>query len=300
MKFTSRFTKQTTINTKRTTMRILLITIILSLSITSHANDLGKIIDELTVPLSSPDKRGKLYVKQVYGSLSVTGYSGKEVQITIRQKQNQYKIHKKNGLTRISNNSFNLEVEEDDNLVIVKSMPHGRATPINLDIKIPYNFDLKLRSVNNGNTVVKGINGEMEVSNVNGSITLESISGTASADSSNGFIHVTFNRIDNNTNMAFSSINQDVDISLPKNVKANIKAKTVGGEILTGFDMVMDKNAVEVDKKHANGKYKLGFQQWVKGKINGGGTEFIMSTVNSDIIIRKLEKPQAPKPPPKL
>lgn len=281
-------------------MKTLLTAILFSLAFTSTAQDLGKVIDELTVPLSSPNKRGKLYVKQVYGSLSVTGYSGKEVMITIRQKQNQYKVQKKNGLTRISNNSFNLEVEEDDNLVIVKSMPHGKATPINLDIKIPYNFDLKLRSVNNGNTTVKGINGEMEVSNVNGSITLESISGTASADSSNGFIHVTFNKIDGNTNMAFSSINQDVDISLPRNVQANIKAKTVGGEILTGFNMVIDKNTVEVDKKHSNGKYKLGFQQWVKGKINGGGSEFIMSTVNGDIIIRKLEKPPAPKPPSKL
>lgn len=275
-------------------MKTLLITILLTLSITSQANDLGEIIDEFSVPLSSPDQRGKLYVKQVYGSLSVTGYAGKEVVITIRQKQNKYKTVKKNGLTRISNNSFNLEAEEDDNLVVIKSLPIGRPSTINLEIKVPYNFDLRLKSINNGDTIVKNVNGEMEVSNVNGNITMDSISGTASADSSNGFIHVTFNKIDNNTNMAFSSINKDVDISLPKGSKASIKAKTSGGEILTGFDMDMQKNAVEVDKKHSNGKYRLGFQQWVKGEINGGGTEFIMSTINGDIIIRELEEPPSP------
>ncbi len=255
---------------------------------TTHAQDLGAVIDELSVPLSAPEKRGKLFVKQVYGSLNVSGYSGNEVLVTIRQKQNQYKMEKKNGLTKITNNSFNLEIEEDNNSVTVKSMPHGKGKPINLDIKVPYDFDLKLKSVNNGNTHVENINGELEVSNVNGNITLASISGTASADSSNGFVKVTFKAVDSNTNMAFSSINQDVDISLPKGTRANVKAKTIGGEILTGFDMIMDKNSVEIDKKYSENKYKLGFQQWVKGKINGGGSELILSTVNGDIVIREI------------
>lgn len=267
---------------------IILFTIAIFTSYNGYAQDLGAIIDELSVPLSAPEKKGKLYVKQVYGSLSVSGYSGNEVMVTIRQKQNQYKIEKKNGLTKIANNSFNVEIEEDNNSVTIKSMPHGKGKPVNLAIKVPYNFDLKLKSVNNGNTHVKNINGELEVSNVNGNITLESISGTASADSSNGFVKVTFKDVDSNTNMAFTSINQDIDISLPKGTRANVKAKTIGGEILTGFDMVMDKNPVEIDKKRSGNKYKLGFQQWVKGTINGGGSELLLSTVNGDIILREI------------
>ncbi|MBL4774036.1 MAG: hypothetical protein JKX98_10730 [Alcanivoracaceae bacterium] len=88
-------------------MKNLFIMALLSFSLNAFAeeNNFGKILDEVIVPLSLPDKIGTLEVKQIFGSLTVSGYSGKEVIVTIRQKEKKYKVEKKNGLTRIINNS---------------------------------------------------------------------------------------------------------------------------------------------------------------------------------------------------
>ena len=58
-----------------------------SLNVFAEDNSLGKILDEVSVPLSFPGKIGTLEVNQIFGSLTVSGYSGKEVMVTIRQKE---------------------------------------------------------------------------------------------------------------------------------------------------------------------------------------------------------------------
>jgi hypothetical protein len=268
-------------------MKKLIITLLLTLSMMSSAKDFGKIIDEVIVPLSAPNKIGLLDSSQIYGGIRVTGYSGKDVVVIVHQRQKNYKVVKKNGLKMIPNLSFNLEIEENNNTVHIRSQPHGAPNPVNLEIKVPYNFNLRIKNINNGNTYVENVNGEIEVSNINGSITLKSVSGSITADTINGALLATIKEVGENANMAFSCLNHDIDITLPKNTKANIKAKTLKGNIFTGFEMAMDKNELGRKLAYKKDKNKYGFEQWVKGTINGGGPEYTFSSLNGDIIIRE-------------
>jgi len=275
-------------------MKNLFIMALLSFSLNAFAeeNNFGKILDEVIVPLSLPDKIGTLEVKQIFGSLTVSGYSGKEVIVTIRQKEKKYKVEKKNGLTRIINNSFNLNIEESDNIIEIMSHPYGKngtGQAINLEIKVPHKFNLKLSSMNSDKTIVSNISGEIEVTNINGDIILNSIAGSAIVDSVNGSVTASFKSIASDSHLAFSSLNKDIDISLPSNTKANIKAKTNNGEIFTGFELKLDISSSGIDKKISANKREISFEKWVKGSINGGGSELTFSSLNGDIIIRKQD-----------
>ncbi|MBS9460853.1 DUF4097 family beta strand repeat protein [Flagellimonas sp. 389] len=264
-----------------------LITIIVALLMVGISSAQEKSIDLFSVPLSSPNSPGKLVVDQIAGSIHVEAYEGKEVVIkaSFGSEKRHYKDDgNNNGMKRISNTSLAISAEEKNNVVQVINEQWNKVT--NLEVKVPKNFSLKLSTVNDGNISVNGVNGEMEISNVNGEITLKGVSGSASTDTVNGDIKIDFVSITKDANMAFSSLNGDVAITFPNSLKADVKAKSDMGEIFTDFDMQVSANKPEVNKNNSSGSYKVKIEQWVRGKINGGGPEMLFKTFNGDILIK--------------
>lgn len=253
------------------------------------ANAQEESVELFTVPLSNPGNSGKLIVEQLAGSIDVIAYDGNEVIVkaSFGNRKAHYKDEGKDGrqgLKRIQNSSMKISAEEKNNVVQIINEQWNRAT--NLEIKVPSDFSLKLGTVNQGNITVKGVKGEMEVSNVNGEITFEDVSGSASADTVNGDIKANFLSVTNGASMAFSSLNGDLEVTFPNSVKADLKLKTEQGDIFTDFEMAVDKQKPVVDKNTSGGSYKVKIEQWVNGKINGGGPEMLFKTFNGDIIIR--------------
>lgn len=236
-----------------------------------------------SIPLSNPSEPGRLEVGQISGSITVIAYEGKEVIVSFGQKENKGS-KTKNGLKRVENSSMAIGAKENNNVVEIINKQGNKTT--NLEIKVPKNFSLKLRTINNGDISVTGVNGEMEISNINGHITLENISGSASANTTNGKVKVSFVSVTSNASMAFSSFNGDVEVSFPSSLKANIKAKSDMGEIYTDFDMVMDTKDPVIRTNTSSGTYKVELEQWVKGKINGGGPEMLFKNFDGDIMIK--------------
>lgn len=240
-------------------------------------------IDLFTVPLSRPSQPGKLSVEQISGSINVIGYEGNEIIVKASIQERSSNPKSKDGLKRIANSSLKIGAEEKDNNVRIINENYNRET--NLEIKVPKNFSLKLSTINNGDIDVQGVNGELEISNVNGKITLLEISGSASADTTNGDVKVVFKSVANE-GMAFSSFNGNVDVTFPNSLKANVKLKSEMGDIFTDFDMAVEKQKPVVDKNTSGGTYKVNIEQWVNGKINGGGAEMLFKTFNGDVILR--------------
>ena len=251
-----------------------------------------KEMDLFSVPLSNPNSPGKLIVNQITGSIQVEAYDGKEVIVKATVSEGHghcdgcgdRKSESKEGMRKISTSSLNIGAEEDNNVVRIQNELWNKKT--DLHIKVPTDFSLKLKTINDGDITVEGVNGEMEISNINGHITLESVSGSVLANTTNGELKVTFNSISSGKDMAFSSFNGDVEVLFPKSLKANVKAKSDMGDVYTDFDMAVSKNEPQVDKSNSSGKYRVKLEQWVKGTINGGGPEMLFKTFNGDIMIK--------------
>lgn len=245
-------------------------------------------VELFSVPLSNPNEAGKLIVSQLSGSIDVVAYEGDEVIVkaSFGNRKAHYKDNKgeKEGLKRIQNSSLKIGAEEKNNVVQIINEQWNKTT--NLEIKVPKNFSLKLATVNEGDIYVKGVNGELEISNVNGEITMEEVSGSASADTVNGDIKANFISVTTAASMVFSSLNGDLDVTFPNSVKADLKLKSEQGEIFTDFEMVVDHQKAVAKTDKSSNTYKVEIEQWVSGKINGGGPEMLFKTFNGDIIIR--------------
>lgn len=244
--------------------------------------------EQLVVPLSEPGKPYKLNVDLIQGSITVTGYDGKDIIIETRGDERHKVTRETNGMRRLdAGNSADIRAEEKNNKVTVSAgIPHH----VNLIIKVPQNgATLKLSTINGGNVIVSNVNGEMEVSNTNGGIKMSGISGSVVANTTNGNVNVSFKSIDTKAAMAFTSLNGNVDITFPANLKANVKLKTDRGNIYTDFDVVNDARKPDVTRTAKDGMYSLKIDDWVYGKIDGGGPEMLMKTMNGNIYLRKIK-----------
>ena len=125
----------------------------------------------------------------------------------------------------------------------------------------------------------------MDLSGVNGGITLTNISGSVVSNTVNGEVKVTLLKATPGEPMSFVTLNGNVDVTLPAATKATTKMKSDQGDIYTDFDMDMERSKTNV--KREEGKYEVSINQWVYGKINGGGPEYTMKNMNGNIIVRK-------------
>lgn len=264
---------------------------------------------QLVIPLTDPGKPGSLEIGLISGSIRVTGYSGKDVVIDVAagsdqndggnnergdnrntNRSNNQHTNRDNesGMKRISSgNSMDLSAEEKNNRVKVSTGMINR--PITLTIKVPQRFALKLSTVNNGTITVDNVTGELEINNINGPIELTNISGSAVANTINGDLKATFRAVDGNAPMAFSTLNSRVDVTFPASVKANVKLKSDRGDVYSDFDIAIDKKQPQATRSNESGMYRVTIDDWVYGKINGGGPEVMMKSMNGSIYVRKAK-----------
>jgi len=239
---------------------------------------------ELIVPLTKSSEPGTLDLSVLYGSIKVVGSSIDDVVIYISTEQKKVEEKSKNGLKRIPNNSFGLTAEEENNYIEVHTDLSNKN--VLLEIQVPQNFNLKLGAVNDGDITVENVAGEIEVHHVNGEITLTDVSGSAVVNTTNGDIKVNFVDITENTPMAFTTFNGDVDVTFPAGLKASVKMQSSMGEIYTDFDMAMKKSTPKEERDSEKGVYKVSIEEWMYGDINGGGPEMTFKNFQGDIIIR--------------
>jgi hypothetical protein len=245
--------------------------------------------DRVTATFSDPSRPGLLKVSLINGSIHVKAHDGTDVIIEAGSRNHQPERPRPDGLRRIPMTASGLEVQEENNVMSVRVGPPMR--PIDLEIQVPARTSLKLKTINNGNIVVDGVEGEIEVDDINGSVTLTNVSGSVVAHALNGRVTATVLRADPDKPMSFSSLNGDIDVTLPPTIKANVKIKSGHGEVFSDFDIVTRPGpgpTVE-DSRSTKGKYRVRVDQAVYGTINGGGPEFQFSNFNGSIYIRKAK-----------
>ncbi len=301
--------------------------LILSTGIAAYGQEQETTADRAVVPLSNPSKPAVVEASVMRGGITVKGYNGKEVIVEARirerslsgnlnlaqaisgmsagrnieralgaytqnlnkarAKEEEKQERSKEGMKLITAAATGLTVEEEDNVVSVhtESWKYG----VDLTIQVPANSSLKLRSTNDGNIVIDGVNGEIEVSNTNGTITAKNISGTIIANTVNGDIEVTLNRVTAGKPMSFTNMNGDIDITFPADIKADVKMKSQMGDIYSDFDVSIKAAPQKAKETESTGRgaYRITFDKMIYGVINGGGPEITFSTFNGDIFIRK-------------
>src|SRR5262245_26705187 len=209
--------------------------------------------ERLAVPLTDPGKPVQVEVSLVMGSIKVTGGGVREVVIDAKPREDgEAEGHGENrggreGMRRIPNRGIGLEAEEENNKVTIGAESWARA--IDLEIQVPAGTSLTLSTVNDGEIEVADIDGEVDANNTNGGMTIKNVKGPVSANTVNGDVLVAFRGPIAAKAMAFSTLNGDIDITLPANLKADVRLRSDNGEIYADFDIALDKNPPKIEEQ---------------------------------------------------
>jgi len=231
-------------------------------------------------------------VGMVNGGIIVKAYEGKEVVVEAHAR-NRENSRNEGGPKRLAISTTGLSVEEENNEVNVNTESYMRA--IDVTVSVPVRTSLKLRAVNDGDIVVTGVNGELDVDDINGAVTLNNVSGSVVAHALNGHVYATLTRVEPQKAMAFSSLNGDIDVTFPVDLKANVSIRSDRGDVFSDFDVQLKAAAsqpVVEDSREKGGKYRVKIDKTVHGTINGGGPEIQFTNFQGQIYIRKAGNPR--------
>lgn len=252
--------------------------------------------DRLTVPFRNGAMPRQLVVDGMVGSVEITGYNGQEAIVESAggrppARKNGKETPIPPGMRRIGGANAGMNVTEENNVVHVSTGAWVGRT--DLKIQVPTQTSVRVNTISGQQIRIENINGEIEVQSGHGDVNVLNVSGSVVANSMNGKVTVSMNAVTPGKPMSFSSMNGDIDVTLPAALKANLKMKTEQGDIFTDFDAQVTPGTTttkseEKTKKGITTKtFRWRVDRTTDATINGGGQEIQFTSFRGNILIHK-------------
>lgn len=252
---------------------------------------------ERTLHFQDLSKPKEVLVDNIYGSILVEGFNGQEVQLIVHKTlkaRNREKILK-------AREEVKLDIQEESNTIDLyvdgpfrdcdkKGRRRGWHDPgyqvhYNFQIKVPHRTNLYLKTATDGTIYVHNVEGEFDVRHANGRIDLIEVAGAGNAHTANGDVQVLF-RKNPESDCSFKTVNGDVTVSFQKNLSADFRLKTFNGDGYSDFPITYIPSR-PAKKGREDGKFVFKADRFVGVRVNRGGPEILMDTLNGDLLIHK-------------
>jgi hypothetical protein len=250
--------------------------------------------EQFVVGLTDPSRPARITLSLINGGVTVRGSNRGDVTVIARPREERRPTRRRgtepsdttSGLRRLTQ-PVGFSIQEDRNELSI-DVDNVNQT-VDFELLVPTRTNLTLNVVNGGNIVVENVEGELELENTNGSITATNVAGTVIANTTNGNVTARMTSLAAKQPMAFTSLNGNVDVTLPASARANLRLRSDMGEVLSDFDVQMRPSAPATinDNRRGGGRFQIEVNKSIFGTINGGGPEIEMRTFNGNVFLRK-------------
>ena len=164
-----------------------------------------------------------------------------------------------------------------------RSWSNNRCREARVDYKLTVPRSARLDTIEtvNGNITLSGMTDFVKASTVNGRINASNLRGTINLSSVNGTLTADFDSLENVRDVKMGMVNGKIDLQLPSDIEATLKADTVNGSISNEFGLPVHK-----------GEY-VGRNLY--GRLGNGGISVKLDGVNGTINIRRKQDGRNPK-----
>lgn len=182
----------------------------------------------------------------------------------------------------------------EDNIRIKTEYPEGNKTfhsgegrynnPASVEyiLTVPRKAMLETIELVNGSLDIDGVEGDVKASSINGKVVARGLMGEAKLSTINGQLHAIFTKLDDAKPISLTSVNGGVNLIIPSDANAAIRASTVHGGISNDFGLQV-----------RHGEY-VGHN--LDGQIGNGGTRIKLENVNGSIKISHAQDGRAISP----
>jgi DUF4097 and DUF4098 domain-containing protein YvlB len=159
---------------------------------------------------------------------------------------------------------------------------------VNYTIKVPYETNLDVSAINDGDVTISDVKGEIKAHNINGAITLKNVTKAYDVNTINGDVNINYTTLPPD-NAKYYTLNGDLKVTYPANLSADCSFKSFQGEFYTDFpevEVMPSKIKKVVEKDGESTKHKL--EKGSNIKIGKGGLKLYFETFNGNIYIKKV------------
>ncbi|MEO6656544.1 MAG: DUF4097 family beta strand repeat-containing protein [Pyrinomonadaceae bacterium] len=158
---------------------------------------------------------------------------------------------------------------------------HG-SFQVNYHLTVPRGAVLNEIETVNGSVTVSNFVNITRVSAVNGSVNATNICGTAKLSTVNGEVIADFDRLENGSKISLETVNGRVNLVIPSDANATVKADSLNGNITNDFGLPVRK-----------GKY-VGRDLY--GRLGSGDVQIRLNSVNGGLAIGRKDDGKNPNP----
>ena len=236
---------------------------------------------EQTYPLS---KNGNVSVSNVNGSITVEAWDRDEVRLEATKiadsKETLADVEIKVESTA---DSFSVEADYKSwKWNDKRNENRPRKLEVEFRLSVPRTAVLNEIETVNGSVTVSNFTNVTKISAVNGNVSATNIRGAANLSTVNGGVTADFDRVDGASKIHLSTVNGSVNLIIPSDVNATIKADSLNGNITNDFGLPVKK-----------GQY-VGRDLY--GKVGTGEAQIKLSSVNGRLSIGRKNDGRSPNP----
>lgn len=226
---------------------------------------------EQTYPLNA---NGRVSVSNVNGSITVETWDKPEVKLewikTGGSKENLSEVEIKIDARQ---DAFSVETDYDE------GKRRGSNGSRNYNLQVEYRLTVPRAAVLdeietvNGSVSITNAENTTKASAVNGEVKAANLRGTAYLSTVNGTVTANFDQLAIGSRISLETVNGAVDLTLPSDASATLKAETVNGKISNDFGLPVRK-----------GQY-VGRDMY--GKLGAGDVQIKLESVNGELSVKR-------------
>lgn len=236
---------------------------------------------EGTYPLNAS---GRISVSNVNGSITLEAWDKNEVKlVAIKTADSKERLAEVE--IKVESRPDHLDIETNYDKWKTRNGGrwgnHGKLE-VEYQLMVPRGAILNEIETVNGSVEVSNFTNIVRISAVNGTVKAINIRGTAKLSTVNGEVIADFDRLDGGSKIALETVNGRVNLTIPSDSSATIKADSLNGNITNDFGLTVRK-----------GKY-VGRDLY--GRLGSGDVQIKLNSVNGGLSVSRKNDGKSPSP----
>ncbi len=236
----------------------------------------------------SLNPNGRVSVSNVNGSITIEAWDNPQVKLEAVKigdskeslDEVEIKVDAKADSFSVEADYLNLRREGE------KGWKNARKLEVQFRLMVPRTAFLDQIETVNGSVTVSNFTNYTKVSAVNGNVNATNLRGTANMETVNGTVEADFDRLESGSKISLETVNGRVNLIIPSDSNATMRADTVNGSIKNDFGLPVRK-----------GEY-VGKDLY--GRIGNGDVQIKLSSVNGGLSIARKNDGKNPSQPTNL
>jgi DUF4097 and DUF4098 domain-containing protein YvlB len=228
---------------------------------------------EQTYPFNS---NGKIKVSNINGSITVEAWERNEIKLeTVKYAESKEWLDELKVRIDASQSLFSVETDYSSwqNRKGGNWGKNGGSLRVEIRLYVPKNAYLDEIETVNGSVAVSNMQNFTKASAVNGQVRAVNLRGSAEISTVNGTTEAEFDSLQSTAKISLSTVNGRVNLTIPSDADATVKADTVNGGIRNDFGLPIKK-----------GEY-IGRKLY--GKLGNGDVKINLNSVNGPLSINR-------------